>query len=506
MSRLLICVLALLGFVFPIQAQPKDDALPAGAIARLGEARYRNVGRVFSVTFAPDGKTVLAGAWDGSIRLWDVAARKEIRQYPGHSGWVRSVAFSPDGRTFASGGKDKIIRLWETATGKELRRFEGHQNWIHNLTFSPDGKRLASLGQTLRLWDAVTGRETRRINPRFGVRSLAFSPDGKLLAYGGVHSTYLLDLATDREVWQFTLPRSWMTSLAFAPDGKILSGINGNWDYTIYLWDTTTGKQLRPLGKCEGGMGSLVFAPDGRSLVLTGGDHSLRIWELATRGERCRFQSPDNKPSVLAFSPDSRTLAQGSEDITVLLWDVTGLQGKDRPRSTSLSAKALQALGEELASADAAAAYRAIKKLVAGSKDSVPFIQELFRPVSPVDARTVSRLVADLDSDRFPTREQATEQLEKLAELAEPELRRGLRDTPPLERRQRIERLLEKVTMQRDTPSPRRLRMLRVLEALELMDTPAARRALQEYAQGAPAATLTKEAKAVLERLAKRRE
>jgi hypothetical protein len=143
-------------------------------------------------------------------------------------------------------------------------------------------------------------------------------------------------------------------------------------------------------------------------------------------------------------------------------------------------------------------------KLTAASKDSVPFIQEHLRPIAPADAGTISRLVADLDSDRFETRDQASEQLEKLAELTEPELRRALGDNPPRERRQRIDRLLEKVVVQRDNPSPPRLRMLRVLEALELMDAPAARRALEEYAKGAPAADLTKEAKAALERQTKR--
>ena len=90
-----------------------------------------------------------------------------------------------------------------------------------------------------------------------------------------------------------------------------------------------------------------------------------------------------------------------------------------------------------------------------------------------------------------------------LQELAEPALRRGLRDKPPLERCRRIDRLLEKVAEERDNPSPERLRMLRALESLEYMDTSAARQALEQFAKGAAAADLTNEAKAALKRLDK---
>src|SRR5947209_96919 len=105
MSRLLIGSLALLGIVSLPPGQAPDDSLPPGAVARLGEVRYLNVGRVFSLAFSPDGKTLVAGAWDGSLRSWDPAAGKELRKYEGHSGWVRSVSFAADGKTFASGGK-----------------------------------------------------------------------------------------------------------------------------------------------------------------------------------------------------------------------------------------------------------------------------------------------------------------------------------------------------------------------------------------------------------------
>jgi hypothetical protein len=119
------------------------------------------------------------------------------------------------------------------------------------------------------------------------------------------------------------------------------------------------------------------------------------------------------------------------------------------------------------------------------------------RPVRPVDAGEVARLVRDLDSDRFKTREQAMAQLERLEEGAETALRRLLAGQPSLEVRRRAEQLLEKL-------GSRRLRRDRALAVLERIATPAARECLQALAEGMPEAHLTQEARVSLERLAKR--
>src|SRR4051812_19185700 len=81
---------------------------------------------VYAVAFSPDGRTVLSGSFDTTLKLWDVATGRHLRTFSGHTSEVNAVAFSPDGRTVLSGSSGKVLRLWDVATGRELRTFSGH--------------------------------------------------------------------------------------------------------------------------------------------------------------------------------------------------------------------------------------------------------------------------------------------------------------------------------------------------------------------------------------------
>src|SRR5439155_15027417 len=64
------------------------DALPAGALTRLGTVRFRHGGVVTGVAYAPDGKTIASASWDRTVRLWDAATGRELRALQGHVGRV----------------------------------------------------------------------------------------------------------------------------------------------------------------------------------------------------------------------------------------------------------------------------------------------------------------------------------------------------------------------------------------------------------------------------------
>jgi Tol biopolymer transport system component len=477
------------------------EVLPAGALARLGTARFQNLGLVYAVAFAPDGKTLAAGCWDGTVRLWDLATGKELRPFTGHEGWVKSVAFSPDGQTLASGGQDGSVRLWDPATGRELRRLGGHEGWIRSVVYSPDGQRLVSAGDaTFRLWDAATGRELRRWDRL--AEAVAFSPDGQILATSNEeHAIQLWEVATGKEIRQLAQPRAiWVRSVAFSPDGKVLATGGGYFDDRIRFWDPATGKERRRFGEHQGVITALVFSSDGKTLAARSSDDTIRLWELATGQPRLLLKGTQAGDVSLAFSPDGKLLASGSTDVTVLLWDVTGRRREGRLETVELSSRELEALWTDLAGDDAVKAYQAIWKLVAGAKQAVPFLQARLRPVAaPPDPQRITRLVADLDSERLAVRQQATDELVKLGDLAESALLEALQSRPSLEHRQRIEGLLAK--LYELMPPPDQRQALRALEALEHLGTGEARQLVETLAQGAPAARLTREAKAVRERL-----
>jgi hypothetical protein len=160
----------------------------------------------------------------------------------------------------------------------------------------------------------------------------------------------------------------------------------------------------------------------------------------------------------------------------------------------------LNALWYDLAGADAHKAYRAMQALRAAGGRAVEFLKGRLRPAAAVEEGRIARLIADLDSDRFAARENASGELQRLGDDAGPAMRKALAEKPSAEQRRRLKELLRQAST---AGNGERLRELRAVEVLENVGTAEAREALETLAGGGADARLTLEAKASLRRLAR---
>jgi HEAT repeat protein len=140
--------------------------------------------------------------------------------------------------------------------------------------------------------------------------------------------------------------------------------------------------------------------------------------------------------------------------------------------------------------------------LVSRPADAVTHIRAHLKPVMPVDAQHLARLIAELGSDQFLVRQKAGQDLQELGELAEGALEKVLAKPPSLEVRRRAEVLLQ--SLAKLHLSPKRLQAVRAIEALEHLGTPEAHALLRELSQGAPTVRITREARAAFERVSNR--
>jgi WD40 repeat protein len=109
---------------------------------------------VLAIALSADGRT-LAATDDWAVRLWNTADKQEQTTLNGHKGKVSSLCFSPDGRTLASGSWDKRVTFWDVASGRARHTYDWDIGWVRAVAFSPDGLLAAAAGDSGRVvvWD-----------------------------------------------------------------------------------------------------------------------------------------------------------------------------------------------------------------------------------------------------------------------------------------------------------------------------------------------------------------
>jgi WD40 repeat protein len=534
-SRPVPCVCVLRGLVFLISLALGSVAL----LAQEGENQPKQADPsfaldpppesiIFSASFSPDSKRLALANENRTVSIHDAASGKRLQVLRGHKERVWTTAFSPDGQMLAScsGEYSKPnepgeVILWDLRSGElkmwlpepPKRPSKGLVFWV---TFSPDGKTLlsASWDGAVKLWDPATGKEKGMLAGHTGpVRMVTFTPDGKSIATASFDGTVRFwDPQSGKQTRSLRAHSAGVQSLGFSPDGKYLATCSrpGSQPPTgeIKLWELATGVERIRLPAPRGLALSVAYSADGRMVACGGGQYAdfgeVKLLEVASGKERADFSGHKEWVECVQFTPDGKALLScggftRGQPGNIFRWRLADLRPPRKGIVEGVRPALLRRYWEELAGDDATVAYQAILTLTSTPEETVALIKERLKPAAAVDAKRLERLLADLAGKDVKIRDQAEQELEKLADLAAPALRKAFAAAPPGDFRNRTEKLL--AGLEPVIRSPEVLRSVRAVEVLEQIGNADARAMLKSLSGGAAEARLTREAHAALKRL-----
>jgi hypothetical protein len=448
--------------------------------------------------------------------------------------WINGLAFAPDGRTLVVGRSKGTVESWDIASGKErpavslrdpVSLDQGCSYYL--LHASADGKQLTTVEQRvgretfrcerLAVWEAATGKLVRDEPIPEGRQVCSWSPEGSVLALAKDDGMELRDVESGRISCR----------LAGIAKGGIVAASSDQRLFAVFrtkemgrpslgrtikegpvgIWEAITGKEVARIA--AGTAANICLANGGRCLVTTD-EGFLRLWDLATGKERRRWALPGGTVdpwgttivSHLLALPDGRRVVTTLQDGTALVWELSPALDSLESLAKNPDEKTIAMWWADLAGDDAKRAYAAVWQLAEARGPAIAFLREHLQPVPEPDPKKIHRLIDDLDNKSFPVREKAHKELASLGSIAIPALREAMEKNPSPEVRRRAAVLLSGPLD--DVLPPESLRGLRAVHVLEQIGTPEAREQLRKLASGAPEARLTREAKASLNRLAKR--
>ena len=316
----------------PVQASPPHPLTSPPTLTMRG-----HTSEVFCAIFSPDGKYIISGSADNTVRVWDAqTGHLALEPLKMHTSSVDCVAFSPDSRRIASGSEDRTILVWDAVTGKVVAGpFKGHTDYVWCISFSPNGKQIASgcCDHKIWVWDAWTG--DLLIQPLTGhtggVSCVVFSGDCERMASGSSDNTIRVwDVKSGRLVHGPLIGHTSLVQfVAFSPNGQRI--VSASWDGNVCVWDADTGALVSGPSKqhAEGTL-AVVFeanstyfchvSPDGKWIAGTDNDSkTIYIWESVTGRLAVTFTGQTDCVLSVSFSSDSKRILSSSDDKTICI-------------------------------------------------------------------------------------------------------------------------------------------------------------------------------------------
>ena len=183
----------------------------------------------------PGGMIVATGGQDGTIRLWDMAAGREIAAIEAGTAWVERIAWRPDGSRFAA-AVGRRVGVW-AADGSQLGISDDHASTVADIAWSPDGSRIATAAYGGAAFLSPEGAgPSDHVVLKGSSLLLAWQPQGRYLAVGNQDATVLFVLVESLDTLQMWGFPTKVMALGWSDDGRVLATAAGS---GVILWDAS---------------------------------------------------------------------------------------------------------------------------------------------------------------------------------------------------------------------------------------------------------------------------
>ena len=339
-----------------------------------------HVDSVNTVAITPDGKFVVSGSSDHTVKKWDLNTATEVMTFRGHTSPVNAVAITPDGQKVVSGASDNTVRVWNLETGAEILTFNGHGLPIVAVGVTLDGQKVVSASiNFIKVWDVETGKEELTLKGHGDlVRAIAITRDevisggnsgiikvwslknGKLLSMHNFYrlfqtlvfyqyldfyqqpggQTRVYGIATTVNDSQIVAVGSnnyltgWNAKETSdnLPEATIKRLFNLNFwrgikiNQQIYQRKSFRRAFYRKLKSHTDQIVDIALTSDGTQFISASLDKTLKVWDAKSPKQLLNLTGHNDSIHSVITSPDDKKLISASKDKTLKVWNLDSVE------------------------------------------------------------------------------------------------------------------------------------------------------------------------------------
>jgi type 1 glutamine amidotransferase len=312
-----------------LSAAPVIDSSypPANDVRRPDRTLARDkIGRTDLIIYTADGRSLVTADPDRVIRIWDARTGEQgtgelQHELTGATGAIVSIAFRDEGKTLVAAEANGVIDAWDITSGKLGRQGDLKRD-LTGAIFQPgaEPRLLVRDNRELQLLDYASGTITRRFSVPSGmpITAMAFSFDGSQLAAADEKGSLWVWETTSGTLRRTVAIPQAIRRVAVSATHVAAATANGR----VLLVETAGATAPTSVAAHESTIDAIAFSPRGEQIVTAGGEHTVKVWDIATARLLCIQTGHAHPVTAAIFNPNGQKMASADSDGTVNYWTV----------------------------------------------------------------------------------------------------------------------------------------------------------------------------------------